>query len=374
MKTLLFGSMIALSAAAAFAQPSFSDLTLVDVTGKNGIQIGFDPANDVLIRANFGNPPVIEVLNPADFSVQSTLPTAGPTYGGIAGFGMGVGEDGFIVINDHNETGDTSETGLVAWDDINDTTPELITAPAAVDGILNGVYFARDIEVIGTGTNRSIIPTAAEDEDTASPRDEVFILRFNSASSLYEPVTLVNDIENDPTQFGIQRGIAAAVGNGTVEFPEFIYGANDSTSTGLLTYQSDGATSYSLVNTLGVPAEAPNTDQFKDVAIDEGFAATLDTEGEAPVAIVAGEWNDSENPDAGSALYMFNLNNGLLVATLPFDATNEFDVYGSIALDKENNIVYFSIRNGTDSTIGSASYTPPALFFETDASSWELYQ
>lgn len=179
---------------------SFTLVENEEIVGKNGICIGFDPANGKVIRSSFGNPPVIDVLNKDTLAIEGTLATGTAPYGTLAGFGMGVGPDGSIVILDHIES-PSPYNGLIRWTDYTDTNPGLCTAPSSIP-------FPRYITILGTGTEQVFVCAGS---GTGGPLNILTTTDGLTWSIAYS----VGDPGLSPPEPGGQRGCATYVGNGT---------------------------------------------------------------------------------------------------------------------------------------------------------------
>lgn len=319
------------------------------VTGKSGTGLGFDDSTGKVIRSSFGNPPVIDVLNKDTLAVESTLATGSATYGTLAGFGMGVGADGTIVILDHIEDAN-SNNGLIRWQGITDTAPALITAASSV-------RFPRYVTILGTGTDQTLVCAGA------APGEPLNILRTTDGNMFTLAYSLGN-ILPVPTpetglEYGGQRGSAAYVGSGTNEFPEMIFGCDSSTYPGIH-YFTRGEGVYTYGGDI-LPTSTDSSSSILSIAVDPGFAASPSLSGQKPVLIAVGS---HAGTGTGSAFYMFDLETKAEIAVLPFDAAGaEFVSYGAIGLDIANNRAYFTARDGANSTLGYVTYEAPEIIY-----------
>ncbi len=332
------------------------------ISGKSGLGIGFDTSNQKVIRSSFGNPPVIDYLHKDTLVVEGTLATGSATYGTLAGFGMGVGPDGSVVILDHIESPEP-DNGLIRWTGISDTNPGLCTAAPSVP-------FPRYITILGTGTDQVFICAGAISGVNIGPPINVLT---TSDGNTWSIAYSVGDQTLTPPEYGGQRGSAAYVGNGTNEFPQYIFGCD-----AYYAYSGEGIHYHERVGVTYVyrgdmnPTSTDSNPAILSIAIDPGIAPTESADGEVPVLIALGH---HDSADHKTALYMFNLQTKQEITVLPFTpASAEIGWYGAIGLDTENNRVYFSMRNGGDSTLGYADYTVPVWHFVTAASNWTLYE
>lgn len=355
-KGILMGCILLL-AAAAFPQSFMvgrNDL----IANKNGVCIGFDPANQLVIRSSFGQPPTIDYLNKDTLAIEGTLNNGSVVWGALGAFGIGVGPDGSIVALDHMESPEPM-LSLIRWTGYTDTNP-VMCVPA------NTVPFPRGICILGTGSEQTIFCSGAYVNDPIN----VFTTADGSNFTLNYSVG-----NKTALQYGGQRGAAAYIGNGTTNYPQFIFGCDSDTAgdVGIHYFErSSGIYAYrGELNTKAIDSLAG--ERIISVAVDPGFPSTSDATGEAPVLIALG---NHTAPSTLSALYMFDLNNFTEVAVQAFDmAGNDVQNYGSIALDTANNRVYFSVRDAANSTLGYADYTVPSTPKKpTAASNWAMYE
>jgi hypothetical protein len=139
---------------------------------------------------------------------------------------------------------------------------------------------------------------------------------------------------------------------------------------------TDGAGGYNYWGKL-VPTDPDAGTGMLGVSVDPGIPGTEMADGERPVAIVYGQYAGSGAEQ--DALYMYDLVSKENVATLAFDgASADIGFYGMCAVDPDNNRVYFTARNGGDSTIGYATYTVPVDVWTPPPTAanvnWALYE
>jgi len=328
------------------------------ISGKSGLGIGFDPVSQKVIRSSYGNPPVIDYLNKDTLAVEGTLATGSATYGDLAGFGMGVGPDGSVVILDHVEV--DSSNGLIRWTDYTDTAPGLCTAASSVP-------FPRYATILGSGTDQVFVCAGS---GTGGALNVLTTTDGNTWSIAYS----VGNPSLDPPEPGGQRGSAAYLGSGTTEYPELIFGCDahaGATLNGIHVHKFVGS-AYEYQGDMN-PTSADNSDAILGIAVDPGFEATETVDGEAPVLLALGA---HASDDHKTALYMFDLRTMSEMAVVSFTgASADIGYYGAIGLDQLNNRVYFTFRNSGDSTLGYADYTPPATEYLSAANNnWQLYE
>ena len=355
-KGILLGCLF-LFATCAFSQSFMVGMNTI-IADKNGVCIGFDPANQLVIRSSFGQPPAIDYLNKDSLAIEGALNNGAVAWGALGAFGIGVGPDGSIVAMDHIENPEPM-LSLIRWTSYTDVNP-MMCVPA------NSVPFPRGICVIGTGSEQTIFCSGANVNDpinvftTADGSNFMFNYSVGSKAA---------------SQFGGQRGVAAYIGNGTPNYPQFIFGCDTDFGGDVgIHYFERLAGVYTYKGKLNTKAiDSLAGERIISLGVDPGIASTSEATGEAPVLIALGNHIGTSTP---SALYMFELNNFSEVAVHAFDmAGNDVQNYGSIALDTGNNRVYFTVRDGANHTLGYADYTvPPTPKKPTAASIWAMYE